>query len=74
MKYIVLEYASERAVVGELPREIEQKVIDAISDVTNAVKDANQVVEEYLTEKLNTSADQISFIFGDNVEVEYVDD
>ena len=74
MKYIVLEYASERAVVGELPREIEQKIIDAISDGTNAVKDANQVVEEYLTEKLNTSADQISFIFGYNVEVEYVDD
>lgn len=29
MKYIVLEYTSGRAVVGEFPKEIEQKIIDA---------------------------------------------
>ena len=74
MKYVVLEYASKRAVVGELPKEIMHKIIDAILDGTNEGKDANKVVEEYLTEKFNISADQISFIFGDNVEVEYVDD
>lgn len=74
MKYVVLEYTSGRAVVGEFPKEIKQKIIDATLKGTRSVKDANEVAEEYLTEKLNTSADQISFIFGYNVEVEYVDD